>query len=272
MEASDLVEERVTLEFRGSTAGTFLRYLILAVLSQLIFPSAWGNAILYRWLVQRVWFSDGTKAAFKNRAAQVWGWFALSAGLLKLPGVVLSVLDNGDPIAMTLNPEAARNFLNAADPSTGILHSVLQLGTLPILVAVELVIYRWIVTGIALSDGLNLQFTGRYFPLLCRFLICFASLFTIIGWAWAVTAFLRWVASKVEGAGVRFGFVGSGWGLLWRFLVAILPTLVLSQIPWMWVFGWIWLYWVWIWVLRRLIRNTVMVRSVSSPGLAAPDN
>ena len=263
MSVSESTEERVNLGYRGSALGTFWWYLVAAVLGVFIIPAAWGAAILYRWLIRRVSFSDGTRAAFEGRADQVWGWFALAAGYAHIPTVFAGALTSGDPFAMNFNPEALGNFLESGDPSAITVYYILQVGYIPIGIYVLLVIYRWIVAGIRLSDGPDLHFIfiGRYLPLLGWLLLYAVSYITIIGWAWVGTAFLRWFASKVEGDGVRFKFVGRGWGLLWRVFVASLLTIVIIPIPW-----------VWTWVLRWLVRNTLMIKATASPSMAtAPE-
>ena len=186
----------------------------------------------------------------------------MAAGYAYIPWVFAGALTSGDPFAMIFNPEALGNFLESGDPSAITVYYILQVGYIPIGIYVLLVIYRWIVAGIRLSDGPDLHFIfiGRYLPLLGWLLLYAVSYITIIGWAWVGTAFLRWFASKVEGDGVQFEFVGSGWGLLWRVFVASLLSIVIIPIPW-----------VWTWVLRWLVRNVVMVRSAPSPANAAPD-
>ena len=274
MEASDLVEERVTLEFRGSIAGTFLRLLIQWVFSQLVLPTAWGIAILNRWLVKWVRFSDGTTATFVGRPVQVWGWIALSVGMYHIPNLVLCLISGSNPIAFIIDPQVRQDALAGAGPSARTLHVASGLAFLPIVIYVELVVYRWFVAGVRLRDGPLLQFTGRYFPLLGWTLLIGVSLLTIIGWAWVSTAFFRWLARNVEGDAVGFEFEGSGWGFLWRMSVVVgLPfacilILALNGITWAW--SWVvttpWFLLTGILVLRWHVGNTVMVKVTASNG------
>ena len=277
MESSDFVYERVTLEFRGSTAGTFLRYLIAWIFTQLIFPTAWGTAILYRWVVKRTRFSDGTKATFEGTPGQVWGWLALAAGVIHAPAIALALMNNDNPIAVTFDTDALRASLDGGEPIAGTVHLALTLLVFPIILYVDLVTYRWGIAGIRLSGYPDLRFTGQYPRLLSWFLLIGLSVLTFVGWAWVGTAFLRWFASKIEGAGVRFEFVGSGWGLLWRLLPVYATSLLVTNLiplglaipgwtsPILWfITGAAEL----IVIVRWLISNTVMVKGTTSAGKA----
>ncbi len=277
MEASDLVEERVTLEFRGSTAGTLLRYLIAWILTQLIFPTAWGTAILYRWVVKRTRFSDGTKATFEGQPGQVWGWLALSAGIGYGPAVVLNAIIGTDPFAMFFDSEALQAALGEGDSVVRAVYWALMFLAWPVIIYVELVIYRWGIAGIRLEKGPDLRFTGEYPRLLGWNTLVVLSVLTIVGWAWVGTAFLRWFANEIEGAGIRFEFVGSGWGLFWRlfpvYLVALSVTPLIAlhaTYPW-WTFLIMWFIVgavELILLTRWLISNTVMVKGTTSAGKA----
>ena len=153
MESSDFVYERVTLEFRGSTAGTFSRYSILWILTQLIFPTAWGTAILYRWVVEHIRLSDGTEASFEGRPGQVWGWLALSAGIGYVPVVVLITIIGIDPFAMFFDSEALQPALGGGDSVVGAVYWALVFLTwfvvIFVVIYVELVIFRWGFSGIS---------------------------------------------------------------------------------------------------------------------------
>ncbi len=277
MESSDFVYERVTLEFRGSTAGTFLRFLIQWIFTQLIFPTAWGTAILYRWVVKWVRFSDGTRATFVGRPGQIWGWLALSAGIGYAPEIAFSVMTGTNPIAMSFDPEAFQATVDGGGSMARPVYWALTFVVLPIVFYVELVTYRWGIAGIRLDDGPDLRFTGGYPRLLGWNMLIGLSVLTIVGWAWVGTAFLRWFASEIEGAGIRFEFVGTGWGLFWRLFPVYFVALSLTPLialdatyPWwtiqiMWfIVGAVEL----MLLIRWLLSKTVMVKATGSPGAA----
>ena len=285
MESSDFVYERVTLEFRGSTAGTFLRLLDSVDLHPIDFPNRLGNRdpLIAGW-------SNGSASAMEpgqpswEDPARVWGWLALSAGIgYRIPNLVLCLISGSNPIAFIIDPQVRQDALASAGPSARNLHVASGLAFLPIVIYVELVVYRWFVAGIKLTGGPDLHFTGRYFPLLGWTLLIGVSLLTIIGWAWVSTAFFRWLAINVEGDAVGFEFEGSGWGFLWRMSVVVgLPfacilILALNGITWAW--SWVaitpWILLTWTLVIRWYVGNTVMIKVTTSTGAAltgAPRN
>jgi hypothetical protein len=67
---------------------------------------------------------------------------------------------------------------------------------------------------------------------------------TIIGWAWVLKFFLRWVCRNISGT-VNFDFVGTGWGILWRIIVVILASIFVIPIPWL-------LRWFTVWLLAQV--------------------
>ncbi len=283
MSISESTEERVNLEYQGSTLRTALWLLVAGVISMPIVTAAWATAFLYRRILARVSFSDGTKAAFRGRAGQVWGWFVLAAVLYVMCIVVGGIVYNGEPFSLILLSEDIERSIAADDDAVAfaLVNAMLTVGILAIVVTffsiyVQLVFVRWAIAGINLSDGPELHFAGRYPRLLGWFLLYVVSFFTIIGWAWVGSAYLRWFARNIIGAGVRFEFHGSGWGILWRaFGIAIVGGVIgvvadmLSDV--LDILGVIWYLWAVVWLLRWLIRNVVLVRSAPSPGMAASD-
>ena len=71
-------------------------------------------------------------------------------------------------------------------------------------------------------------------------LLVAVSFVTIIGWAWALKYFLRWICARIEGA-PRFAFNGGGFAILWRGVVFALFSILVIPIPWLlkWFGNWI---------------------------------
>ena len=63
---------------------------------------------------------------------------------------------------------------------------------------------------------------------------------TVIGWAWALKYFLRWICARIEGA-PRFAFNGGGFAILWRPLLFAFGSILVVTIPWLmkWYANWI---------------------------------
>ena len=214
-----MMKER-RIEFTGTgfqALGWSLYYLLLSIF---IIPTAWGAVALYRWLIRNLKLSDGTKASFSGLVEQVWGYFVLSMLLGFVP----------------LLSRTVENTTTAAYVSYG-----LSILTLPISALIGLKIMRWFIGNIKFNDGTVTRFVGEYVPYLGWLIFISLSALTIIGWAWVAVAFLRWLFRNVEAGTNKVEFLGSGWGLLWRCILAGLASIFIIPIPWvyLWVFKWI---------------------------------
>lgn len=226
-----MIKER-RISFTGTGFQALGWSLYNALLSILIIPAAWGAAALYRWLTRNLTFDDGTKASFEGQSGQVWGYFALSV-LLGYVSLLFRTVENAETM------------------------SYISLGfsifMLPISAAIGLRIMRWLFENIRFSDGTKLIFKGSYVPYLGWLVLNSLSAFTFIGWAWVSTAFLRWLCRNIEAESNKIEFFGSGWGLLWRSLIAILLSVFIIPIPW-----------IWLWVFRWAISNIVITQKKTS--------
>jgi len=217
-----MTEER-RIEFSGTGIQALGWGLLAGLLSLLIIPAAWGAVFWNRWFVRNLKFSDGTQASFEGRGEEVWWYFAIASLLGFLPQLSRAI----------------------DDPTAALFVSIgLPFLLLPITAAVMLQIVRWFFSKIRLSCGTNLRFTGNYGQYLGWLLLVNISFFTIIGWAWAYVAMLRWVCRNIEGGRNKLVFNGGGWGLLWRSILACPASIAIIPIPW-----------VWLWVLRWVIEN-----------------
>ena len=212
--------------------GTGLQYLwwrlVAGVSALFIIPAAWGAVPLYRWFVRNLEFSDGSTASFEGRGKDVWYYF-IGVGLLE---IVIPLLFNA-----IVGPKADL-FVFIGLPFA--------------IVAIWLQIMRWFFSKIKLSCGTNMKFCGRYWPFLGWSMLVMYSVITIIGWAWASVAMLRWVCRNLEAGPHRLVFTGSGWSLLWRGILAALASCFIIPIPWMEV-----------WIIRWFARNMVIEQKTS---------
>src|SRR5204863_3363491 len=73
-------------------------------------------------------------------------------------------------------------------------------------------VIRWAVANIS-ADGrpLGLSFQGSAWAYIGWFVFYMVSTITIIGWAWVMTAWLRWMARNITGTRRAVVFNGSGW-------------------------------------------------------------
>ncbi len=220
-----MTEER-TIEFKGTGFQALGWGLLAGVLSLFVIPAAWGAVPLYRWFVRNLSFSDGTQASFEGRGEQVWGYFAIAMLLGFVPQLSRAV----------------------EDPAAASLASIgLSILVLPISAVIWLKIVRWFFSSIRLSCGTNLNFKGNYGPYLGWMLLVTLSVYSIIGWAWASVAMLRWVCRNIEGEDNQLVFIGNGWGFLWRGFLAALASIFIIPAPWMAV-----------WIVRWFSRNMLI--------------
>jgi hypothetical protein len=180
---------KVTMDFRGTELEALGWGLLCGILGILIIPAAWGAVPLCRWMAKSLKLSDGTEVSFEGRAADVWGWFAVAMLVGLLPQLSRTVEDPG------------QQFLAAL---------LLGFALMPISAAIWLRIVRWFYSSLRLSCGTPLAFKGSYGALLGWSFLLAVSVYTIIGWAWAGVAMLRWVCDNIEGGGHRVRFVGTG--------------------------------------------------------------
>lgn len=198
-------EARVTLEFRGTTSQAYVWVPWWILLSLLVIPAGWGTASLSRWYVRNLWFSDGTEAWFEGTGGQIWWYFVIRGAL-----------------------SAVANFI----PILAVASTVASVFVDP---WIDLAITRWFVRGSRLSSGTRPGFTGTYWPFLAFYVLLALSLFTIIGWAWVMSAFMRWICRNLAIGAKQAVFVGSGWEFLWRGIASILCSIPIVTIPWAWV-------------------------------------
>ncbi|EHJ49140.1 hypothetical protein DFW101_3140 [Solidesulfovibrio carbinoliphilus subsp. oakridgensis] len=205
-------ERRVTITFSGGAAASLGYTALVGLLSLLLVPAAWGVGAFIAWWTGRLVFADGTRAVFEGRPGRVWPLFTALVFLALLPGAAAAVASHGGR-------------------ATG-LQMVLALALLPLIAALKLPLYRWIIEHIRLEPGGAPRFTGRYPAYLAWAAALTLSYFTIIGWPFVAVAMVRWFCRHVRGEGYAVAFAGTGWGLLWRSLVWLVGMVLILPIPW----------------------------------------
>lgn len=225
-----------TSEIRAQFHGTGLQYvgwaLASSLLAYLVVPAAWGYTAFWRWLVRSIRFSDGTRAVYRGQATDVWG----SCALLALLGYVSWI---------------PHILASAADePGLVYLVYVVLIVLMPASAALHQHILRRLIGSVELSTGTRPVFVGAYGPILGWALLVYVSAFSIIGWAWAGAAAMRWYCSQIRTPGSVLAFRARGHEVLWRGIVAYLACFGIISIPWAVN-----------WFLRWFIRNVAVVQA-----------
>ena len=212
-------QARVT--FTGGAMASFGYSFLFLFLFFLIIPGAWGAVPFAVWWTGHLAFDDGGRAEFTGRPGPVWVLFAVLAFLAYLPSLATAGMPHGGRTAMV--------------------QIVLSLVLFPLDAAVKLPLYHWFFENIRLAPGGSPRFTGTYWPYLGWSVLVAVSVVTVIGWAWASVAMMRWFCRNLEADAYSVSFTGTGGGLLWRSLVWLVGMVCIIPLPW--VFRSIYAWW-----------------------------
>ena len=180
--------------------GLFGRALLLMAGTLLVVPAPWVITNFYKWFVAHLQLPRVSKVDFTGNPGD--------------KGLLCIVLALSGYIGLVKNP----------------FFQILPLFLNPYL---SLLLLRWVIGNLT-ADGraLPLKFTGGYWRFVGWYILIVLSMFTIIGWAWALAANLRWLCRKVEGTNTQVVFTGTGLEILWRSIVFVLSAIVIIPIPW----------------------------------------
>ena len=183
------------------TWALFGRFLIYGISYLLIIPLPWAVTALYRWLVAHLRVPRWPNATFTGKPGDIWYVFIILA-------------------------------LCAYAGLTGIRYIGIIL--FPLEAFLSWMIVGWVVANLS-PDGHQrpLTFIGSVWTYIGWHVLILVSAVTIIGWAWVVTAWMRWTCRNVEGNRREVVFNGSGWQVLWRTFVLGLTCAFIIPIPWM---------------------------------------
>ena len=94
-------------------------------------------------------------------------------------------------------------------------------------------VLRWIVANLA-SNGqpLDLASPARVWAIIGWQFLLYVSVITIIGWAWVITAWMRWICRNIDGTRREVIFIGTGLEFLWRTIVFAIACIFIIPIPW----------------------------------------
>ena len=180
---------------------SFLGRIILLVIGYLlVIPAPWTGTGFYRWMVSRIEVPGRPNFAFTGQPLDIWYVFIATALL---------------------------NYV-------GIYDSTLQLLAIPVSAVLSWMLVRWLASHLS-SNGqlLPIAFNGSVVTFVGWQLLMYVSFITIIGWAWVITAWMRWICRNIGGTQREVIFNGSGLEVLWRTLVFSIACAFIIPIPWM---------------------------------------
>jgi hypothetical protein len=176
------------------------RSLLYGIGILLVIPAPWVATSFYRWIATRVQIPGRPNLAFNGQVGDIW-WAFVAIGLLTYAGF-------------------GGNFLH--------LLAFLGQGYL------SWMVLRWIASHLS-SNGkpLPITFEGNVLAYIGWHLLLGISFITIIGWAWVVTAWMRWNCRNVVGTHREILFTASGLAMLWRTALFAFACSFILPIPWM---------------------------------------
>ena len=174
----------------------------------LVIPAPWAATGFYRWAVPRLRVPDRPNLGFTGQVGDIWYVF-VAMGLIIYSG--------------------------ATDVP------YLQHMLAPVQAFLSWMTLRWLAANVS-SNGerLPIEFKGSPWVYIGWYLLMFLSFITIIGWAWVVTAWMRWICRYVSGTRREIVFNATGLETLWRTVVFGIGCALLIPIPWVmrWYTGW----------------------------------
>jgi hypothetical protein len=193
------------------------RSLVLLFGTLFVIPAPWVITMYCRWIVSCVRVPGWPNLAFTGRAATLMWLYAVFVAVITL--AVLAAI-----------------FSEAKE-----LNHVLNLLMDAIMLPLYWLLLRWIIANLS-SDGrpLALAFEGSLWGWIGWQLLLGLSFLTIIGWAWVMSAWIRWICRNIAGTRRAVVFNGSGLEILWRALVTVLASCLVIPIPWVvaWYYRW----------------------------------
>jgi hypothetical protein len=188
---------------------SFLGWSLVFIIGLLlVIPAPWAATGFYRWMASRVSVPSRPNFAFTGQVGDIWYIF-VALGLM-----------------------AYADF-------TGI--SSLKYILIALQAFLSWMTVRWIAANLS-SNGerLPVVFSGSALGYVGWYLLMYLSVITIIGWAWVITAWMRWICRNIEGTRREVLFNATGWEVLWRSVLFGLGCALLIPIPWVmrWYTSW----------------------------------
>jgi hypothetical protein len=179
--------------------GRSLMYVIGIIL---VVTAPWAGTNFYRWITKRLRVPGRPDLAFTGQVGDIW-YVLLTLGLCSY--VCVRLPDN----------------------------YVVQFIFIPIDAFLSWIILRWLLGNLSSAGQRHpISFEGSAPGYLGWSLLLYLSFITIIGWAWVITAWMRWICRKISGTRREVTFDASGSAVLWRTLLFAIGCAFLIPAPW----------------------------------------
>jgi len=182
------------------------RTLVMIIGCALIIPAPWVLVWYLKWIVPCVQVPGRPNLSFTGDAMTIVPWYFGFIVLAIAAAFVSDVLSN--------------------------LMSVVQF-------VLYWLFLKWSIANLASNEQpLGLSFSGSIWSYLGYAILAVLAIFTIIGWAWVYVAWARWFCRNIQGTQREVLFIGTGLEFLWRSIVALIASVFIIPIPW--VYRWMW--------------------------------
>ena len=175
------------------------RILLLIVGYLFVIPAPWTATGFYRWMASRTEVPGRPNFAFTGQPGDIWYVF-VATGLM----YYMEPYDNR-----------------------------LQLIVMPVSAFLSWILVRWLAGNLS-SNGqrLPIAFNGSAVTFIGWQLLMYISFITIIGWAWVISAWMRWICRNISGTRREVVFNGTGLEVLWRTVLFAIGCAFIIPIPW----------------------------------------
>jgi hypothetical protein len=176
------------------------RSIVFVIGFLLVIPAPWVAVWFYKWMASRVHVPGRPNFAFTGQVGDIWYVLIAMAVLTYVSGTDLYYF---------------------------------QYIAIPIEAFLSWMLVRWIAANLA-SNGehLPISFQGSALVYIGWDLLMYISFITIIGWAWVITAWMRWNCRNIDGTRREVIFTASGLEVLWRSIVFAIGCAFIIPIPW----------------------------------------
>ena len=175
------------------------RILLLMIGYLFVIPAPWTATGFYRWMASRTEVPGRPNFAFTGQPGDIWYVF-VGTGLMY--------------------------YVEAYD-------NRLQLIVMPVSAFLSWILVRWLAGNLS-SNGqrLPIAFNGSAVTFIGWQLLMYISFITIIGWAWVISAWMRWICRNINGTRREVVFNGTGLEVLWRTVLFAIGCVFIIPIPW----------------------------------------
>ncbi|WP_315702321.1 MULTISPECIES: DUF4339 domain-containing protein [unclassified Bradyrhizobium] len=175
------------------------RALLFVIGTAFVIPAPWTATYFYRYVIERIRAPSRSALGFTGQPLDIWYVFI---GM----GVLIYVGPSNRPVVELLVMVAQ--------------------------VLLSWLVVRWMVSNIIVDGQPIGRFEGSVLTYVGWHVLMIISAITIIGWAWVITAWMRWICRNIQGTRREIIFTASGLEMLWRTVLFAIGCVLIIPIPW----------------------------------------